>query len=112
MHSQIFCSPPPKETLIDFIKANTTRYNKYNIFSDIKFKQAKWNEKIENFINIMKKYYYESKRKKYVEKDLTYKSFANILRQLCRFYDIIFFSKIKYIKSKHITEYYIIIPLD
>ena len=112
MSSQIFSSAPPKDTLIDFIKAHATPYNKYYIFSDIKFKQAKWNEKIDEFINAMKGNYFKSKMEKYVNKALTYKSFANILRQICRFHGIIFFSKIKYIKSKHITEYFIVIPSD
>ena len=112
MNSQIFRSPPPKDIIIRFIESNTTQYNNYHIFSDINFKQAKWNDRIEKFIETIGGHYYKSKKKKYIEKEQNYKSFANILRQLCRFYKITFFSKIKYIKSKHITEYFIVVPPD
>ena len=51
-------------------------------------------------------YYYKSKRF-YLEREPDYKSFCNILRQICKSHDIKIESKLNYCNSSYMMEYYI-----
>tara|TARA_Y100001970_G_C14171553_1_gene824473 strand:- start:444 stop:797 length:354 start_codon:yes stop_codon:yes gene_type:complete len=110
MRSQIFHTAPPKEVLIEFIHKYGEQQTQPNehVFSNSAFKKAKYQDEITKFIDSVKNFYYNSKRK-YVDRKMTFKHFSNVLRQICRFYKITFYSKIKYRKSKHETDYYIIL---
>jgi len=110
MRSQIFHTPPPKEVLVEFIKKygeHQTQPNEY-VFTNSAFKKAKYQGEIPKFIDSVKNFYYNSKRK-YTDRKMSFKHFSNVLRQNCRFHKITFYSKIKYRKSKHETDYYIIL---
>ena len=65
-------------------------------------------EKLDDFCNEIKKYYHKSK-KNYIEKHHNYKTIATILRQICKYHDINFTSKIKYFNSNYETVYTIIL---
>tara|TARA_Y100000817_G_scaffold313961_1_gene311347 strand:+ start:3292 stop:3639 length:348 start_codon:yes stop_codon:yes gene_type:complete len=108
MRSQIFHTPPPKEPLIEFIKKYSDECNNMHVFTNACFKKAKYEEAIDPFIDAVKNFYYNSKRK-YTDRQMNFKHFSNVLRQNCRYHQIVFYSKIKYRKSKHETDYYIIL---
>ena len=110
MRSQIFHTPPPKEVLIKFIKKYSEQRANVYVFTNSAFKKAKYQDDIQKFIDSVKNFYYNSKRK-YADRKMTFKHFSNVLRQNCRFHKIVFYSKIKYRKSKHETDYYIILFL-
>ena len=59
-----------------------------------------------SFLETLLPYYQESKRF-YVERDFSYNSFVNIIRQICKSGDIMFTSKIKYNESKYNIDYFI-----
>ena len=108
MRSQIFHTPPPKEVLIEFIQKYGECQANLHVFTNSAYKKAKYEEAIQPFIDSVKNFYYNSKRK-YTDRQMTFKYFSNVLRQNCRYHGIVFYSKIKYRKSKHETDYYIIL---
>jgi hypothetical protein len=60
------------------------------------------NEFKENIIGC----YHDSKRV-YVTREMTYNSFINIVRQICKSNQMMFTSQIKYMESKYSIEYLI-----
>ena len=73
---------------------------KYYLFDKCSFKKSKLNFTIESFIETMKEYYHESKQI-YINRQVSYKMIITILRQLCKYHHIPFFSKINYSHSKY-----------
>ena len=63
---------------------------------------------IQQFLEIIRNYYYNSKRK-YLDKLLTYNSFITIIRQICKSNDIKYENKIKYYNSTYDIHYYILL---
>ena len=88
---------------------NKYRYNKqldkFLIFNDIIFKKKI--DIINNFYTYLLDYYFESK-KFYLTRDKTFKNFCTILRQLCKYLNIPFTSKLQYNKTKY-SIYYVLI---
>lgn len=108
MKSQIFVNYIEYSAFIDFLNLISVKQgNKYTI-NPIIFKQAVYNNKIEPFIDSIKNNYHLSKQK-YVDKDITYKKFLTIIRQICRSLNIYYKSEIKYTNSKYSIIYYIYI---
>jgi len=106
MSSQVFCIKPDIESLKMFINTFCILQNDKHIYNKYVFKKANYQTKIKEFCECFIKFYYDSK-KFYIKRNHTYKTFATVLRQLCKYYNISFESKIKYVKSKHEMEYYI-----
>ena len=69
-------------------------------------KRAKLDEAIQPFCENLKKYYFSSKYF-YLERDMIYKNFVTIVRQICKYHHIPFTSSIKYNKSKYDIYYFI-----
>ena len=110
MHSQIFKTNPPIEAFLIFFREFGEFKNKKYILSKTLFKKAKMKEKILPFVDLVKPHYYNSKLF-YVEREMTYKNFVTIIRQICKLYAIGFVSSIKYSKSKYEINYSIFIPM-
>ena len=106
MQSQIFCVSPTLSILYSFLDEYAIKKNKTYIYNKYTFKKAEYNQGIKKFCDTISPFYYESK-KKYITRTQTYKTFATILRQICRYHKISFTSKIKYNKSKHEMDYHI-----
>jgi len=100
MSQQLFKMDPSKNIIIDFLETNAEKKDKYYLFNKCSFKKSKINLTIEPFINNIKKYYHESKQI-YINRQLSYKMIITILRQLCKYHHIPFFSKINYSHSKY-----------
>lgn len=109
MSSQIFKDAPPKKLLFNFLKAVCVEINNKYVFSKANFKKAQMEEKIEPFCESLKDYYYKSKLF-YVTRNMIYKNFITIIRQLCKYHHIAFTSAMKYNKSKYEIVYSIFIP--
>jgi len=108
MSSQIFRKKFNKTTFIDLIiKYSEKRKNQY-IFSNISYKKAVFNNDIKPFIDELKDYYYNAK-KFYVEREINYKYFLTILRQVCKYHNIPFIHNIKYSNSSYEIQYSIFI---
>lgn len=104
--SQIFQKPYPKKDFFEFIDNYCDKNNKQYIFSKEAFKRIKLDEKVEDFCNDLKSYYFKSKHH-YLEREKNYKNFVTIIRQICKFHHIPFTSDIKYSKSKYEIKYFI-----
>ena len=79
---------------------------KHFTFNFESFKKGMYKEIISNFIEYCKPFYHISKRK-YLDKKITFNSFATIMRQICNHNKITYTSKIVYDKSTYNIEYYI-----
>ena len=106
MSLQIFKNNVPNESLFYLLDNTCAKNEKYYIFNIDSFKRGIYKELIQNFIETCRPYYHISKRK-YLDRKLTYNSFTTILRQICKFNNIIYTHKIKYDKSTYNIIYYI-----
>ncbi len=100
MSQQLFKIDPSKNIILDFLETNSEKKDKYYLFDKCAFKKSKLNKSVEEFIETVKEYYHESKQI-YVNRQLSYKMIVTILRQLCKYHHIPFFSKINYSHSKY-----------
>jgi hypothetical protein len=109
--SQIFQNNYPKELFFEFISTYCDSNNKQFIFSKDSFKRIKMDSNKEKiFCQSLKKYYFPSKHH-YLEREMNYKNFVTIIRQICKFHHIPFTSDIKYSKSKYEIKYFIYLDL-
>lgn len=107
MSVQIFKSKIPTEILIHFLENISCLKNKnYYLFNNDAFKKGLFNDKIQEFIESIKSFYHFSKQK-YVDGEMNYKKMATILRQICKYNNITYTSKIKYEKSAYEIQYFI-----
>ncbi len=105
--SQIIKTHIDKSILYDFLIKYCEINKKYVIFSKIAFKKAKMvSGELNDFIEKIKPHYYKSKQK-YLTREMNYKNFITVLRQLCNYLKIPYTSKICYQKSKYEIIYYI-----
>jgi len=106
MSTQIFKSTIDKNTLKDFLEKIANKTEKYFIINNVSFKKGLYNDNISCFYETIKPNYHISKRK-YLEKAPTYNNFCTVIRQICKFNNIMYNSKIKYDKSNYEILYYI-----
>lgn len=106
MTSQIFKKNVPTELLIKLFNDVAFKTETFYIIDFNAFKKGIFNDLIPEFINNCIPYYHLSKRK-YLERQLTYNSFITVIRQICKFNQIQYETKIKYDKSNYEIVYYI-----
>ena len=106
MSKQIFVKPVPQDLVYDLLDKISTKTDKYYIVDINTYKRLKYYELHKDFIASAATYYHVSK-KFYVEREMTYNTFVNVLRQICRSNKVTFTSKIKYTDSTYNIEYYI-----
>ena len=105
--SQIFKKEISGAVIIAFLKefCQNEKKNEY-IFSPISYKKAEYKEELNKIIHFLKEYYHKSKQF-YLNRQITYKNFLTILRQVCNNLYIPYTSKILYNKSKYNIIYII-----
>jgi hypothetical protein len=106
MSLQIFKTNVPNKNIFELLDNICFKNEKYYIFNMESFKRGIYKELIQQFIESCRPHYHISKRK-YLDRKVTYNSFTTILRQICRFNNIIYTNKIKYDKSSYNIVYYI-----
>ena len=106
MSTQIFKNQIPKILLFDLLDKICLKNEKHYTLNNDSFKKGIYNNYIQLFLETCKPYYHISKRV-YLEKNLTYKSFTTILRQICNHNKITYTSQIKYDNSSYDILYYI-----
>ena len=106
--SQIFCKQMDVKILHELLERIS--YNKdglylvdHNAYKKLVFYKLQF-----GFCEMLKEYYHKSKHY-YLERELNYKTFTTILRQLCKFNSIQITSHVRYINSIYINEYTIFI---
>ena len=106
MNSQIFKKNIPNEFLFNFLEKICLKTDKYYLIDYNAYKKMLFNDLQQGFWESLKEYYYLGKYF-YLERDMTYKSFTNIVRQICKHNNIMFTSKMKYNKSKYNIDFLI-----
>ena len=103
--SQLFKHKINKDMIIHFILkyCQTEKKNEY-LFNTIAYKKMIYDNALENIVEELKKCYHKSKLF-YIERDMTYKNFLTILRQVCKYLNISYDSNIVYNKSKYTINY-------
>ena len=109
MASQLFKNTIPIEILLQFLEDNSISKGNKFIFSKVFFKKGQFKNTIVPFLEKIKPYYFPSKQF-YVTRSDNYKNFIKIIRQICKFHNISFVSKVKYCKSKYEIIYSIFFP--
>jgi len=104
MSSQLFRKIIPKDILFDLLEKVCLKTDKYYLFDLNAYKKLVFYEYYERFKRAIRPYYNLSKQF-YVERKLTYNSFTNILRQICKSNNIMFTSQIKYNESKYNIDF-------
>lgn len=104
MSKQIFKDVVPLEILFDLLEQICLKTDKYYLVDVNAYKKLKYNNLHVQFVEDIIDYYHLSKRF-YVERDMTYNSFTNIVRQICKSNDIMFTNQIKYSESSYSIDY-------
>jgi hypothetical protein len=106
MTSQIFKTEIPNKLLIDLLNEIAIKSEKCYVLNNNSFKKGVYNNRINQFIQDCKPYYYLSKHK-YLDRKINYNSFITIIRQICKYNKISYTSQIKYDRSNYDIVYYI-----
>lgn len=106
MSKQIFRKDIPREYLFDLLEQICLKTDYYYVIDDNSYRKLLFYELDKKLINDMMDYYHTSKQF-YITRKMTYKSFTNILRHICKNVNVIFTSQMKYNKSNYNIVYYI-----
>jgi hypothetical protein len=106
MSSQIFRKDVPPQLLYDLLDQISLKTNKYYVVDMNAYRKLLFHNYHEPFLNTLLEYYHLSKQY-YVTRKLTYNSFINIVRHICKNGNIMYTSQMIYNKSKYNIDYHI-----
>lgn len=104
MSSQIFRRPVPPSMLFELFEKICLKTEKYYLVDHNAYKKMIYMNAWAKFAEDIAEYYHASKQF-YVRRDMTYNSFTNVVRQICKSNSVMFTSQIKYMDSKYTIEY-------
>ena len=104
--TQLFKHTFDNNILFDFLEKICDKKDNHYLFDSNAYKRAQLNNNLNLFLDTLKPYYYLSKRF-YLERIIDYNKLSTIIRQICKFKHISFYTNIKYSKSKYNIPYYI-----
>ena len=108
-NNQLFKKPIKNDSVYDLLEKICSKTNSYYIIDQNAYKKLIYHGFQTDFCKSLLDCYHVSKQF-YVTRKLTYNSFTNIIRQICKTNNIMFTSNIKYNESKYVIEYYIYFP--
>ena len=103
-YEQLFRKQFDKSILQDLLDKITYKTNGTYLVDENVYKKMLFHGLEVEFYNQLRVYYHISKHF-YLDRELNYKTFTTILRQLCKYNQIPFDSRIKYLKSVYKHEY-------
>ena len=103
---QIFKREIPNNILFDILEQICLKTEKYYFIDVNAYKKLLFMELQLPFINALNEYYHLSK-KFYLEREFTYTSFTNIVRQICKHGNLKLESEIKYSHSKYYINFFV-----
>lgn len=106
MLKQIFRKNVPPELLFGLLEQICLKTDKYYFIDINAFRKMIFHNLHEPFLEALSEYYHISK-KFYIERRITYNSFTNIIRQICKSNAVMFSSQIKYNESKYNIDYFV-----
>lgn len=102
--NQVFKHQVPNRILFDLLDEICMKTDSYYLVDMNAYRKMLFHKYNESFCNELKEYYFLGKQI-YVTRKLTYKSFTNIIRQICKHNSIAFTSQMKYNESKYTIIY-------
>ncbi len=109
MNNQVFKRAIPPNLLYDLLEKICEIIEDKYVLDFVAYKKMIFYDFHPAFIAELRPYYYSAKMF-YCDRPLTYNSFANIIRQICKYSGIYIDSEIKYDHSQHYITYYITMP--
>ena len=106
MCDQVFKNDIPVNLLFDLLEQICLKTEKYYFLDQNAYKKLLFHSLFPDFKTELREYYYISKRF-YIDRELTYRTFANVVRQVSRFTNTRFESEVKYHQSKYHMDYMI-----
>jgi hypothetical protein len=106
MSNQIFKKNVPNKLLFDLLEEVCLKTDKYYLIDMNAYKKLVFHELQHDFCKSLKEYYHTGKQF-YLDRAFTYKSFTNIIRQICKSSSIMYTSEMKYNESKYNIVFYI-----
>lgn len=110
MLKQIFKKIIPDELLFDLLERVCLKTEKYYFIDINAYKKMLFHGMQTDFLKKVIEYYHASKQF-YVDRKLSYNSFTNIIRQICKSKNIQFTSQIKYTDSSYNIDYFVYFPV-
>lgn len=106
MVNQIFREKVPSKLLYNFLDKVCLKTDKYYLIDANAYKKILFHEYHKEFCQDLSSYYHIGKQF-YLDREFTYKSFTNIIRQICKDLSIMFTSQMKYNESQYNIVYFI-----
>jgi len=106
MLTQIFKNNVPVDILYVLLEKICVKTDKYYLVDNNSYKKLLYYHLYDDFCNEITQYYHTSKQF-YLKRKITYNSFTNIVRQICKSNNVMFTSNIKYNKSLYNIQYLI-----
>jgi len=106
MLKQIFKSNIPPDILYELLDKVCLKTDKYYFVDINAFRKLQFHNLYDEFSKKIMDYYHVSKQF-YLTRKISYNSFTNIIRQICKSNNIMFTSQIKYNESKYNIDYFI-----
>jgi len=106
MLHQLFRRQVPIHILMDLLDKICLKTDKYYLVDMNAYKVLLYNNYQDDFCKKMIDYYHSSKAY-YVTRDFSYKSFVNMIRQICKSNDIMYRSNMKYERSQYNIDYFV-----
>jgi hypothetical protein len=107
--NQIFKKEIPNSLLFNLLDNICLKTERFYYIDYNSYKKFIYEDAHVYFIENLRNYYHDSK-KYYLDRTMSYNSFTNMIRQICKHNNIIFNSKIIYNKSKYNIDYFIYLP--
>ncbi len=104
--NQIFKDKMPSSTLYNLLDQICLRKEKYYFLDETAYRKMLFHNLHTGFIDALRPYYHTAKLF-YLDRDFTYNSFTNIVRQVCKHLGIHFESEIKFCHSKYYINFFI-----
>ena len=104
MTNQVFKRDVPESILFDLLEKICLKTDKYYYIDFNSYKKMLFLYLDTPFLEELRDYYHFSKRF-YIERELTYTSFTNIIRQLCKKMRLRYESEMKYDHSQYYINY-------
>lgn len=104
MSKQIFRNLVPPQLLFDLLEKISLKTDKYYLVDMNSYRKLIYNNYHNQLADDLVEYYHISKQF-YIQRKMTYNSFTNIVRQICKTNNIMFTSQIRYNESKYTIDY-------
>lgn len=106
MTNQIFKNNVPDRLLFDILDQVCLKTDKYYLIDINSYKKLLFHKLQDQFLDSLREYYHIGKQF-YLSRAFTYKSFTNIIRQICKNNSIMYTSEMKYNESKYNIVFYV-----